>query len=59
MVALLADKNRYFIKSIRVHENYERHTYNNDIAVIELDRPVITNKKVKTVCLPDAGEYVF
>lgn len=40
-----------------VHPNYDRTNFNNDIALIELEEPVSLDGVVKTVCLPDAGEY--
>ena len=49
----------YRIQSLSVHHEYDRHSYNNDIAIIELDRDVPLDGAVKTVCLPDAGKCVI
>jgi hypothetical protein len=54
-----ADHARYYIKSVSVHQLYDKRSFNNDIAIIELDRPVPLDGIVKTVCLPDAGEYYY
>ncbi|XP_053996961.1 transmembrane protease serine 9-like [Hylaeus anthracinus] len=41
------------IKSVTIHENFHAYTYNNDIAIIEMDRPVDVNGIVRTACLPE------
>ncbi|XP_076238178.1 soluble guanylate cyclase 89Da [Calliopsis andreniformis] len=41
------------VKSVTVHENYHKYSYNNDIAIIEMDRPVDINGIVRTACLPE------
>lgn len=40
------------IKSVAIHENYRSNTFNNDIAIIEMDEPVSLNSIVRTACLP-------
>ncbi|XP_032455885.1 serine protease 38 isoform X1 [Nasonia vitripennis] len=54
-----ADNQVYRIKSMKVHEQYDRHSFNNDIAIIELDREVPLDSAVKTVCLPDAASFNY
>ncbi|XP_055847902.1 trypsin-1-like [Episyrphus balteatus] len=44
------------IKAIHDHEYFDVVSFNNDIALIELDRPVQFGPKVQPVCLPSAGE---
>jgi len=39
------------VKKITVHPGYGR--LNNDIAILELEKPVVMNKWVSPVCLPD------
>lgn len=51
-----ADNKKYHIKTISIHQQYDSQNYNNDIAIIELDRSVPLDGPVKTVCLPVAGE---
>ena len=49
------------IKGKRVikHPSYNRPSaINNDIALIQLERPVSLNARVGTVCLPSHGETV-
>ncbi|KAK9302902.1 hypothetical protein QLX08_005241 [Tetragonisca angustula] len=49
------DKNAIIrrIKSVVIHEKFHSYTYNNDIAIIEMDRPVNVNGIVRTACLPE------
>ncbi|XP_011878399.1 PREDICTED: soluble guanylate cyclase 89Da-like [Vollenhovia emeryi] len=41
------------IKSAAIHENFHSYTFNNDIAIIEMDEPVPVNGIVRTACLPE------
>lgn len=42
------------IKSATIHENYRASaSFNNDIAIIEMDQPVSINDVVRTACLPE------
>lgn len=43
------------LKSIKEHEAFDAFSYNNDIAVLELDEPVEFNSGIQTVCLPTSG----
>lgn len=45
------------IKSVVIHENFHSYTYNNDIAIIEMDRTVNVNGIVRTACLPEDSKY--
>lgn len=40
------------IKSATIHENFHTYTFNNDIAIIEMDYPVPVDGFVRTACLP-------
>lgn len=44
------------VASIRVHENYDSTSKNNDIGIIELDRPVPLDGSIQTACLPEDSE---
>ncbi|XP_026670240.1 plasma kallikrein-like [Ceratina calcarata] len=64
---ILADNNRTKldknsivrrIKSVVIHENFHASTYNNDIAIIEMDRPVDVNGVVRTACLPEDNKIL-
>ncbi len=46
------------VAKIISHPSYSRSTFNNDIALIKLERPVILSKYVKQVCLPDQDQDV-
>lgn len=37
------------------YPGFERRSFNNDIGVIELDRPLRLGADVRPVCLPSAG----
>ncbi|XP_066591877.1 soluble guanylate cyclase 89Da-like [Prorops nasuta] len=41
------------VKSVVTHENFHSYTFNNDIAIIEMDRPVPVDGIVRTACLPE------
>ena len=44
---------RYTIKSLIRHENFNEHTFENDIALLELGRKVdFNNPKIGFICLP-------
>lgn len=41
------------VKTIHEHENFDVISFNNDIAVLELDKAVLFGPKVQPACLPD------
>ncbi|NXS12924.1 ACRO protein, partial [Neodrepanis coruscans] len=41
------------IKQLRRHENYNKDDMSNDIALIQLDRPVKCNPYIQVGCVPD------
>ena len=45
-------------KRVIVHPNYDELRLNNDIALIQLERPATLNQHVSTVCLPDRNYQV-
>ncbi|KAK7070344.1 Tryptase gamma [Halocaridina rubra] len=42
------------VKVVRVttHPNYNKHTLQNDVAVLKLDRKVTFNERIRPICLP-------
>ena len=38
------------------HENYKFGSYDNDITLVKLEKPVKYNQLIKPVCLPEQGE---
>lgn len=50
------------VKQWWAHEGFDRRSYNNDIGVIQLDKPVEIDRYIRPVCLPTqdksyVGEY--
>nr|XP_056716511.1 suppressor of tumorigenicity 14 protein [Euleptes europaea] len=43
------------IKRIITHPDFNDFTYDNDIAVMELDSPITFTKQVQPICLPDSS----
>ena len=39
---------------MKMHEQYDPQTFENDIAILTLDRNVIFSKSVQAACLPDS-----
>ncbi|NXK96495.1 ACRO protein, partial [Formicarius rufipectus] len=46
------------IKQVRVHESYSRRNLVNDIALLELDKPVRCNRYIQVACVPDLTQRV-
>ncbi|XP_022921220.1 serine protease filzig [Onthophagus taurus] len=44
------------IKRVIVHRQYDPNTFANDLALLELDQPVIFDKHIIPICLPREGE---
>uniref|UniRef100_A0A8C2CFA7 Suppression of tumorigenicity 14a n=1 Tax=Cyprinus carpio TaxID=7962 RepID=A0A8C2CFA7_CYPCA len=44
------------IKQIIPHKNYNSYTYDNDIALMELDSPVTFSETIRPICLPAATD---
>ncbi|KAL1489305.1 hypothetical protein ABEB36_014228 [Hypothenemus hampei] len=40
------------VRSVIKHEHFDLATYNNDIALLEIDVPVVFTRKISPVCLP-------
>ena len=47
---------RNVIESITIHENYNKDTLDNDIALLKLANPVELSDKVQIICLPLASD---
>nr|XP_046172952.1 ST14 transmembrane serine protease matriptase b [Oncorhynchus gorbuscha] len=45
------------LKQIIQHPGYHAQTYDNDIALMELDSPVTLNQNIWPICLPTARHY--
>ena len=44
------------LEAMRMHEGYNAKTYENDIAVLKLNRPVAFTKSVYPICFPTRTE---
>lgn len=52
------------VSAIIRHRNFDSNTYNHDIALLKLRKPVTFSKTIKPVCLPTdnddpAGEWIY
>lgn len=47
------------VRTIHRHELFDIYTYDNDIAILELDRPVQFGPKMQPGCLPDPTHSVY
>ena len=43
----------FSVAAMKLHENYNEQTYENDIAIMRLDRPATFSKSIWPICLPD------
>ncbi|NWR81233.1 ACRO protein, partial [Centropus unirufus] len=48
-----------FVRQILVHEGYNNVSQKNDIALVELEKPVHCSPYVQTACVPDASLRVW
>lgn len=46
------------LKRIICHPNYNEYTYDNDIALMELESPVVFSDYIRPICLP-ASQHDF
>lgn len=44
------------VSAIIRHRNFDSNTYNHDIALLKLRKPVAFTKTIKPVCLPTDGD---
>lgn len=44
------------LRDYRMHESFDSYTFNNDIAILELDEPVDFDSFVQPACLPVSGK---
>ena len=42
----------YFISKVILHNDFDHHNYQNDIALVKLNRRVHFSKHVRPVCIP-------
>ena len=56
------DTNHVGVSDIRIHPQYDNFLYDNDFAILTLEKPVRFNKKIQKICLPsdtDRQERIF
>jgi hypothetical protein len=44
------------VSAVIRHRNFDVNTYNHDIALLKLRKPVTFTKRVRPVCFPQSGE---
>ena len=47
------------VSSIVRHRHFDANSYNHDIALLKLRKPVTFSKNVRPVCLPPEGSYTM
>ena len=48
------------VRDIVIHPKYNRFTYDNDIALLYLSKPIDFNDEIRPICVPEAeGEGEF
>ncbi len=52
-------ENIFSIRKILLHNDFNPNTYQNDIALIRLDRPVIQSNTIQMLCLPRFTSYLY
>ncbi|NWR40746.1 ACRO protein, partial [Tachuris rubrigastra] len=48
-----------YIKQLRLHQYYNRNNMKNDIALLELDHPVLCSPYIQLACVPDFTLRVY
>ena len=48
----------YLVKRIIIHPKYISKTQDNDIAILQLDKPAVLTQAVKLACLPRATDIL-
>ena len=46
------------VKAVKVHENYNKNNYHNDIALLQVEGSIKFGKHVEPICIPSQG-YEF
>ncbi|XP_048458982.1 transmembrane protease serine 3-like [Rhincodon typus] len=52
----LTDSSSYVVEKIIYHKKYKGRTYDYDIALIKLARPLMFNDWIQPICLPNSGQ---
>ncbi|XP_043556130.1 transmembrane protease serine 3 [Chiloscyllium plagiosum] len=52
----LTDSSSYIVEKIIHHKKYKGRTYDYDIALIKLARPLMFNDWIQPICLPNSGQ---
>ena len=50
------DKNHVGVSDIKIHPEFNAFNYDNDFAILTLEKPVSFNEKIQQVCLPKDTE---
>lgn len=46
------------VSAIIRHRNFDMNSYNHDVALLKLRKPVKFTKTVKPICLPGKGKFI-
>lgn len=47
------------VKRIRLHSNYNPNNHDNDIALLEMHRPIKFQEHIQPICIPSHGAIKF
>lgn len=45
------------VRTINQHDQFDKYSYNNDIAILELDSPIEFDENIQPICLPESGKF--
>nr|ACO13179.1 Anionic trypsin-1 precursor [Lepeophtheirus salmonis] len=54
--SLGSSEQKRFVKSAKLHEDYNHEYMNNDVCILELESPFVLNDKIRAVSLPSKGQ---
>ena len=54
----LDSEQTFIVKAIKLHENYDNNTNDNDIALLQIEGSITFGRSVEPICIPSQG-YEF
>lgn len=47
------------VAAIIRHRNFDINSYNHDVALLKMRKPVVFSKTIRPICLPQPGIYFY